>query len=430
MAIVDNKQRNTYKPQMIIRLPKCPEYDHFTELMSTAYDVIVAKDTDDMIRLVYGPREKVACVVIDAKRAIEYDFAMHKKIINDTRFAALPSVTLTLEPSDEEASICIKEGMNEYIPLPAPDELVLLRINNAVRSKDSATFAEIESMLKQLPSNIYLKDSEGRYIFATHYWHHLDNGADSDWTIRGKTDLEIRTDKENARLAMEADKKIVETGEGTSYIIEEKSENGVEYLELIKRPVFDGNGNVNGIIGLINDVTDYQLLKKELESKSQLDLLTGLLNKITAEEAIRMALHAQTADEKSALLLIDVDKFKKINDTYGHATGDRVLEQIGAEIRDNFKGKDICGRFGGDEFIVYVKNISDAESAISCCQKLSASLKKKVRREKYASTVSLSIGIAICPDQGKTFSELFDEADKALYHVKENGRDGIHVSEG
>lgn len=119
-----------------------------------------------------------------------------------------------------------------------------------------------------------------------------------------------------------------------------------------------------------------------------MDLLTGLLNKVTAEEAIRFELASQNDDEKSALLLIDVDKFKKINDTYGHATGDRVLEQIGAEIRDNFKGKDICGRFGGDEFIAYIKNISDVESAISCCKKICASLKKKVSKEGYAKKTS------------------------------------------
>ena len=230
--------------------------------MSTTYEVIIAKDTQHMIDLVYGPREKLACVVIDAKRVIEYNFDMHKKIVNDTRFAAVPSITLTLNPSDEEALRCIDEGMNDYISLPSPDEFVLLRVNNAIRSKDSATFAEIENMLKQLPSNIYLKDKEGKYIFATHYWHHLYSSDGSDWTIRGKTDLEIRTDKGNARLAMEADRIIIEYGEGTSYIIEEKSENGTEFLELIKRPVFDGNGNVNSIIDLINDVTDYQLLKK------------------------------------------------------------------------------------------------------------------------------------------------------------------------
>ena len=162
---------------------------------------------------------------MDAKRGIEYNFAMHKKMKDDMRFISVPTVVLTLEHSREEMLICIREGISDYIVLPEENELVKLRVNNAIRSKDSATFAEIENMLKQLPSNIYLKDSTGRYVFATHYWHHLNDAEERKWSIRGKT----------------------------------------EYLELIKRPVFDRNGNVNGIIGLINDVTEQQLLKMELE---------------------------------------------------------------------------------------------------------------------------------------------------------------------
>lgn len=76
MSIEDKKSRNVYKPQMIIRLPDCPEYDHFTEIMSEIYDTVIAHDTDEMIDMVMGPREHLACIVVDAKRGIEYNFDM------------------------------------------------------------------------------------------------------------------------------------------------------------------------------------------------------------------------------------------------------------------------------------------------------------------------------------------------------------------
>lgn len=427
MSIEDRKSRNVYKPQMIIRLPECPEYDHFTEIMAKEYDTVIARDTDEMIEMVMGPREHLACIVVDAKRGIEYNFDMHKKMKSDMRFVSVPTVVLTLEHSREDMLECMKEGISDYIVLPEEDELVKMRVNNAIRSKDSATFAEIENMLKQLPSNIYLKDSQGRYVFATHYWHHLNDSDDRKWTIRGKTDMDIRKDKENAQLAFEADQRILKTGVGTNYIIEEKSDGKTEYLELIKRPIFDNNGNVSGIIGLINDVTEQQLLKMELEERSKLDRLTGLYNKATCEDMIRASLLKAKENETFALMLIDADKFKNINDTYGHAAGDKVLEQIGSVVRDIFKGMDICGRFGGDEFLVLMKNVNSRDNVITLGKELRSALKERIKNEIYAGDVSLSIGSALFPDHGKTFLELLGSADKALYYVKDHGRDGLHI---
>lgn len=89
--------------------------------------------------------------------------------------------------------------------------------------------------------------------------------------FRGKTDLDIRKDKKNAMKAMEADRRIIETGQGTEYIIEENQDGIQDYLQLIKRPVYDENGKVSGIIALINNITDYQLLKLELEKQAKTD---------------------------------------------------------------------------------------------------------------------------------------------------------------
>ena len=427
MSIEDNKSRNVYKPQMIIRLPDYPEYDHFTEIMSEIYDTVIAHDNEEMIRMVMGPREHLACIVVDAKRGIEYNFAMHKKMKDDMRFVSVPTIAVTLKHSRDDMLICINEGISDYIVLPEEDELVKLRVNNAIRSKDSATFAEIESMLKQLPSNIYLKDAMGRYVFATHYWHHLNDSEEQEWSIRGKTDIDIRKDKENARLAMESDQRIIQTGVGANYIIEEKSDEKTEYLEVIKSPIFDNSGNVNGIIGLINDVTEQQLLKMELEEKSKRDRLTGLYNKATCEDMIRASLLSAKENETMAILLIDTDRFKNINDTYGHTVGDKVLGQIGSVISDVFKGMDICGRFGGDEFLVLMKNVNSRDDAATLGKELICFLKERIKNEVYAKDVSLSIGVALYPEHGKTLSEILSAADEALYYVKDHGRDGIYI---
>lgn len=132
---------------------------------------------------------------------------------------------------------------------------------------------------REIPSNIFFKDTECRYVFATHYWRHLNRDGDSSWDIAGKTDLDIRKDKENALLAMEQDKEILKTGKGVSYVIEVNQDGYTEYLELIKNPVRDDDGKIIGIVGLINDVTEKVKLEKELENYARTDLLTGLFNR-------------------------------------------------------------------------------------------------------------------------------------------------------
>ena len=141
-----------------------------------------------------------------------------------------------------------------------------------------------KKILKEIPSNIFFKDTECRYVFSTHYWRHLQGAEDPSWDIAGKTDLDIRKDKENAKLAMEQDREILRTGKGTQYVIEINQDGVTEFLELIKNPVRDDDGNIIGIVGLINNVTEKVLLEKKLEKYAHTDMLTGLYNRNYFEE--------------------------------------------------------------------------------------------------------------------------------------------------
>ena len=133
---------------------------------------------------------------------------------------SIPVIALSPRLPNQEDIDCLKHGFSELLTPPNEWELLEKRINNAIRAKDSLTFNEIVRMLQQLPSNIFWKDTEGRYVFMTHYWRHIKQD-DPHWTLRGKTDMDIRKDKHNAKIAMEADKKILTTGQGTDYVIEE-----------------------------------------------------------------------------------------------------------------------------------------------------------------------------------------------------------------
>lgn len=413
----------------ILLVAEQPEIvETFTEMLSPVYDVLRASSHQEGWELLQARHDHIVAVLIELALARRSGFAFSERMKEYSTFSLIPMIAISNALPEPQDMDCIEHGYFDLITAYAPMPLVYKRIGNAIRAKDSLSLTQLEKMLKELPSCIFLKDNEGKYVFSTQYWRHLDTAGDPNWTIRGKTDLEVRRDKDNARKAMAADKRILETGEGTEYVIEENEDGVREFLQLIKRPVYDDDGRINGIIALINNVTDYQLLKLELEKRAKTDALTGLLNKQAAQDLIRMMVsNYRREGDHSALLMIDADHFKDVNDRFGHAEGDQVLAELGRIIKNSCRGEDVAGRIGGDEFIVFMRNMHSPENACRLAERLQAQVLDAFAGSPLEGRVSLSIGIAYCPEHGARFDDLFKAADSMLYEVKNNGRGAYRV---
>ena len=245
--------------------------DCFTELrdaLSDKYRLLTAGTIETALSFMDRTPSMISAVIFRADMINDGIPELMQRMDADKRFAAIPVIAAQKEGDSDSFKPCMNAGVKEYLQPPFDRELILLRLNNAIRSTDAMTFREIEIMLRKLPSSIYLKDAEGRYIFVTHPWYHLHEADEPGWTIRGKTDPEIRTDKENAQKAMESDLNLIKTGKGVSYIIEENSDGKQEFLHLIKSPTYDEDGNINGIIAIINNVTEHEKLKRQLEDRT------------------------------------------------------------------------------------------------------------------------------------------------------------------
>lgn len=164
--------------------------------------------------------------------------------------------------------------------------------------------------------------------------------------------------------------------------------------------------------------------QKQLEVKADTDLLTGLNNKLATERKIKEFI-AQNPDSQSMMFILDIDNFKKINDTMGHAFGDEVLRSLGEQIRVIFRSSDIVGRAGGDEFIVFLKNVTDPNAIRKEAKKVETFFKnfKVGEYTKYAATAS--IGVAIYPEEGSDFETIYKAADSALYKAKKGGKNQL-----
>lgn len=164
--------------------------------------------------------------------------------------------------------------------------------------------------------------------------------------------------------------------------------------------------------------------RKQLEEKADTDLLTGLNNKLATERKIKEFI-AQNPNSQSMMFIFDIDNFKKINDTMGHAFGDEVLRSLGEQIRVLFRSSDIVGRAGGDEFIVFLKNVTVPEAIRKEAKKVEDFFKdfKAGEYTKYAATAS--IGVAIYPEEGADFEAIYKAADSALYKAKKGGKNQL-----
>lgn len=185
--------------------------------------------------------------------------------------------------------------------------------------------------------------------------------------------------------------------------------------------IYDEDGNATQFIGTLSDIDKEKKEKSRLIVQAETDQLTGFLNKIST--ALKINELIRDDEEEGALFLFDIDDFKKLNDTYGHHVGDMFLKEFTNKLSLSFRTSDILGRVGGEEFILYLSGVGDnkhfieekAQQILSICN----SIHLDAAPER---AFSCSIGIARFPNDGKTYTELYEKADEAMYSVKKNGK--------
>jgi len=180
----------------------------------------------------------------------------------------------------------------------------------------------------------------------------------------------------------------------------------------------DQQGQTFKLVGVIIDIEQEKRASQALLDKADRDSLTKLYNKNASRRHVEAYLSSRPATEQAALLIIDLDNFKKVNDQYGHMYGDAVLIQAAAEISSFFRDKDIVSRIGGDEFMVFMKNIPGRALVEQRCQQLIRAIHLLYHEQLAECNLSCSIGAALIPAHGTSFQELFQRADRALYSAK------------
>lgn len=188
--------------------------------------------------------------------------------------------------------------------------------------------------------------------------------------------------------------------------------------DLMNTIIFTLTGIVIHVLVNSFRIKEFVLIKK-INKQKDTDELTGLKNKDALTRKINKFMN-DGSHNKGALFILDINYFKTINDTYGHDIGDSVLKQLGDYLREKFINKEIVGRFGGDEFVIFLKHTGDADEAMAIAKEIVEETSERIKLPTDEVKFSASVGVAIYKGKEKNYSELFKKADIALYKTKTN----------
>lgn len=198
------------------------------------------------------------------------------------------------------------------------------------------------------------------------------------------------------------------------------------WYRTVYRSILGNNGKVIRIIGRNYDISSDRRIQEQLSEEMRLDPLTRLLNKVATGEEVKKYI-SQRPEGTQVLFLIDIDNFKRVNDTFGHTVGDTVISDVAQLIREHFRATDIVGRVGGDEFLVFMKNTT-VEGAVDKARELCSGSGKQLIGDDAVVNVTLSVGVAIYGVDGEDYASLFQMADRAMYHIKRNGKNSYSLA--
>lgn len=266
-----------------------------------------------------------------------------------------------------------------------------------------------------------LETGEFRYIRNNHS-HQVKTGLILEH-LTDKTPKEILGDTLGA-FVEENYQKCVDKRSSITYE-EELNFQGETFIWLATlTPIIQGD-KVLYIVGSATDITERKKLELELAKNANYDKLTDLPNRrLFFERLERAILENHRDDKRFALLFIDLDGFKDVNDAYGHKIGDEVLIAVGNRLLNVVRKSDTVARMGGDEFTIIARNVEDQHSIKVLVEKIQESIKKSITVGDIKCKVNSSVGIAIYPDHGKDGDTLLRHSDSAMYAIKKSGKNG------
>jgi diguanylate cyclase (GGDEF)-like protein/PAS domain S-box-containing protein len=281
----------------------------------------------------------------------------------------------------------------------------------------------LEAFLEHIPDNVFFKDRDSRFMRISTAMANYIGLADPAQAV-GKTDSDIFS-SEHAHQALTDEQEILCTGEAK--IGEEKEtwpDGHVTWVLTTKVPLKDRRGQIIGTMGIAHNITDRKQAEARVQYMALHDSLTGLPNRVLLEDRLTQAIALARRNQMSVgVLMLDLDRFKNVNDSFGHYVGDRLLEAVSVRLQACLRESDTIARLGGDEFVIGISMVTAGQDVETVAKKVLATLGEPFEIESHTLQISASVGISMYPANGENPEALLQFADAAMYEAKKNGRD-------
>jgi diguanylate cyclase (GGDEF)-like protein/PAS domain S-box-containing protein len=355
--------------------------------------------------------------------------------IVDSLFAIAPQIPIIVLCSLQDAALAktaIQRGAQDFLLKEHLNAYVLPKMLAAVMERAAITealFAEKERAqvtLNSIGDAVISTDIEGRITYLNVVAERL-----TGWTLKEAMDrplqevfriIDAETRATIANPMTEATEEDATVGLPPTCILIRR--DGVESaIEDSTAPIHDRHGRVTGAVMVFHDVSTAQALTRKLAYIAQHDTLTDLPNRALLNDRLQQAIAlAQRHDTALALLYLDLDRFKQINDSLGHLVGDRLLQSVALRLTECVRATDTVSRLGGDEFVILLSEVAYEQDAAVSAEKLLHSIRMPYVLDDHELHVTASIGIVVYPSDGTAVEALMQNADSAMYEAKNLGR--------
>ncbi|MBC2727129.1 diguanylate cyclase [Desulfosporosinus sp.] len=394
------------------------------------YKIVDFTDPEDA--LVKLRQDKVDCIILDYYFPLMngLEFIKEFRSYNDDT----PIIFLTGQGNENVAAESIQAGAFHYIIKSeisgeSLHNCILKGILKSDLDRKERSYNEfIKTMTNIIPVPLFYKDKNGIYLGCNKAFEEF-IGLNKDEII-GKTVYDI-SEKNDAETYANRDRQLLDNpGTTQTYEHEYVNPNNMRKYVIFKKVTYrDSLGNVSGIIGIVNDITEIKERETELTSKTYYDSLTGIFNRRYFDEYVEIEWKkCKRKNEPLCLIMLDIDFFKNYNDTYGHQEGDNCLHNVAQEIKLSLlRPSDIAVRYGGEEFVVILPN-TKLNGAYRVAERIRQNIINRGIKHvasAVSDVVTLSQGIAEMSDINDTVDKCLRNADQSLYEAKKNGRNTI-----
>jgi diguanylate cyclase (GGDEF)-like protein/PAS domain S-box-containing protein len=353
------------------------------------------------------------------------------------------------ETSFEAAKNACTQGAYDFLRKPYATDELIITITNALKEKHlkkqnlfmQQQLSESERLHRYIvntsPDIIYILDQDGHFTFINERIESLLGFSKEEIVGKHYSFLVHHDDMEQAKYVFNERRIGTRAAKNIELRLKCKDDGKSRHfnnrtlpIELSAMGMYTGDSqsssSYTGTYGVARDVTERKIAEETINFQAYHDLLTKLPNRALLRDRLSLAIsQAKREDEKLAVMFLDLDRFKNINDSLGHMIGDELLQQVSMRLKECIRAADTLARFGGDEFTLMLPRLHNArDDASKLAIKITNILKQAFIVEGHELYVSASIGIALYPQDGTSIDTLIKHADVAMYHVKGQGKNG------